>query len=59
MVWDLQRDPKERIDRPEWSGQPEFVKPGKYTVTLTYGKQPPIKQTIDVKLARGAEDEGS
>ena len=59
VVWDLQRDSKERIDRPEWSGQPEFVKPGKYTVTLTYGKQPPIKQTVEVKLAPGASDEGS
>ena len=59
VAWDLQRDPKERIDRPEWSGQPEFVKPGKYTVTLTYGKRPPIKQTVEVKLAPGAEDEGS
>jgi hypothetical protein len=59
VVWDLQRDSKERIDRPEWSGAPEFVKPGKYTVTLTYGKLPPIKQTVEVKHAPGAGDEGS
>jgi photosystem II stability/assembly factor-like uncharacterized protein len=59
VVWDLQRDSKERIDRPEWSGAPEFMKPGKYTVTLTYGKLPPIKQTVEVKWAPGAGDEGS
>jgi hypothetical protein len=58
VAWDLQRDSKERMPRPEWSNQPEFVKPGRYTVTLTYGKEPPIKQTVDVKLAPGTEDPG-
>ena len=56
VTWDLQRTPHERMPRPEWSDQPEFVKPGRYTVTLTYGKRPPIKQTVEVKLAEGTED---
>ncbi len=57
-VWDLERDPKERIGRPEWSNQPEFVKPGKYTVSLTYGKEKPVKQTLEVKVADGVADPG-
>ncbi|HEY2953904.1 MAG TPA: hypothetical protein VGK89_01500 [Candidatus Eisenbacteria bacterium] len=58
VVWDLQREARERIDRPEWSNQPEFVAPGRYTVTLTYGKQPPIKQKLEVKAAKGTLDPG-
>jgi hypothetical protein len=56
VTWDLQRPAVERIDRPEWSDQPEFVKPGTYTVTLTFGKQPPIKRTLEVRMAPGTED---
>src|SRR5437870_5223081 len=54
VAWDLQREPHERIERPEWSDQPEFAPPGKYTVTLTYGEQKPIKQTLDLRHAPGA-----
>jgi photosystem II stability/assembly factor-like uncharacterized protein len=56
VVWDLQREPTERLPRPEWGGQPEFVAPGKYTVKLTYGKQPEQKQTLLVRHAPGTAD---
>ena len=56
VVWDLQREPHQRIDRPEWNDQPEFAPPGKYTVTLTYGERKPIKQTLDLRHAPGAGD---
>ena len=56
VVWDLQREPRERIERTEWSGQPEFVRPGAYTVKLTYGKEPEQKQTVVVSLATGTAD---
>jgi hypothetical protein len=58
VTWDLQRDPKERIDRPEWNGQPEFVRAGTYTVTLTLGDLPPQKQKLQVRLAPGTADPG-
>ena len=58
VVWDLQRESSERIARPEWSDQPEFVPAGKYTVSLTYGDRKPIKQTIEVRLAPGAQSAG-
>ena len=54
VVWDLQREPHQRIDRPEWNDQPEFAPPGKYTVTLTYGERKPIKQALDLRHAPGA-----
>jgi photosystem II stability/assembly factor-like uncharacterized protein len=57
LVWDLQAgEPKDRIGRPEWSGQPLFVPPGRYTVSLTAGKRPPIKQTLEVRHAPGTAD---
>ncbi len=55
VVWDLQGEPKQRIDSPEWSNQPAFVRPGTYTVTLTRGKDRPLKQTLEVRVAKGAE----
>jgi photosystem II stability/assembly factor-like uncharacterized protein len=58
VVWDLQDDPKQRVARPEWSGQPEFVPPGKYTVTFAYGKVGPIKRTLVVRHAPGVADPG-
>jgi len=58
VTWDLQRDPKERIDRPEWNGQPEFVKAGTYNVSLTLGDLPPQKQKLVVRLAPGTADPG-
>jgi hypothetical protein len=56
IVWDLQREPKERLPRPEWGDQPDFVPPGTYTVKLTYGKQPDQKQTVVVRHALGTAD---
>ncbi|MBI3721488.1 MAG: hypothetical protein HY248_02960 [Fimbriimonas ginsengisoli] len=57
VVWDLQAgEERERISRPEWAGQPLFVPPGRYTVTLTTGKHPPIKQVIDVRQLPGTGD---
>ena len=58
MVWDLQGDPLTRISRPEWSNQPEFARPGSYTVTLTLGEGTPLKQKLVVRLAPGVADTG-
>ncbi len=58
VVWDLQRDPLTRISRPEWNDQPEFVRPGPYTVTLTPAEGAALKQTLVVKLAPGVADPG-
>ncbi len=58
VMWDLQGEAIGRIPRPEWSGQPEFVRAGTYTVTLTAGDGPEIKQKLVVKLAPGAADPG-
>jgi photosystem II stability/assembly factor-like uncharacterized protein len=56
VVWDLQaREPHERIGSLEWAGQPEFVAPGRYTVTLSAGEHAPIKQTLEVRWASGME----
>ena len=56
VVWDLQREARERIERTEWGSQPEFVPPGRYTVKLTYGKEPEQKQTVVVRHAPGTAD---
>jgi len=56
VMWDLQREPRERIERTEWGGQPEFVPPGTYTVKLTYGKEPEQKQSVIVRHAPGTAD---
>jgi hypothetical protein len=58
VVWDLQEDPKQRVGRPEWNDQPEFVPPGKYTVTFSYGDLSPIKRTLVVRHAPGVADPG-
>jgi hypothetical protein len=58
VVWDLQGEPKQRIGRPEWNDQPEFVPPGKYVVTFEYGKSHPIQQTLMVRHAPGVADPG-
>ena len=58
VVWDLQEDPKQRIARPEWSDQPEFVPPGMYTITFSYGNLEGIKRTLEVKHAPGIADPG-
>ncbi len=56
VVWDLQREPNERLARPEWGSQADFVPPGAYTVKLTYGKQPEQKQSVIVRHAPGTAD---
>ncbi|HYM82319.1 MAG TPA: hypothetical protein VEY91_13025 [Candidatus Limnocylindria bacterium] len=53
VTWDLQREPGERIPSPEWSGQPEFVAAGRYTVKMSYGKAPEQKQTLEVRPPSG------
>jgi photosystem II stability/assembly factor-like uncharacterized protein len=54
-VWDLQSEPLERIERPEWTGQPAFVAAGKYRVTLSMGSTT-IERTLEVRHAPGASD---
>jgi photosystem II stability/assembly factor-like uncharacterized protein len=56
VVWDLQREPSERLPRPEWAGQPDFVAAGTFTVKLTYGKQPEQKRSVIVRHAPGTAD---
>ena len=56
VVWDLQREPRERLARTEWGSQPEFVGPGTYTITLTYGKQPEQTQKLRVRHVPGTAD---
>jgi hypothetical protein len=51
ITWDLQREPKERMDRTEWQGQAEFVNPGRYKLRLTYGKEKPIDRLVEVRVA--------
>ena len=58
VTWDLQEDPKQRIERPEWSDQPDFVPPGRYTVTFSYGSRQEIKRTLEVSQAPGIADPG-
>jgi photosystem II stability/assembly factor-like uncharacterized protein len=55
VVWDLQGETRERIDRPEWANQPAFVPAGTYTVKLTMGKTS-IERKVEVKHADGASD---
>ena len=59
VTWDLQAgEPKDRIGRPEWGDQPQFVAPGRYKVTLTAGRAAPIQRTIEVRHApHGIADE--
>ncbi len=57
VMWDLQAgEPLQRIGRPEWNGQPEYVKAGTYTITFTCGDRPPVKHTLGVRHAPGVAD---
>ena len=57
VMWDLQAgDPKDRIARPEWAGQPLYVKPGRYTVSLSAEGVAPIKRTVAVREVPGTAD---
>ena len=54
VVWDLTAgDPKTRIPRTEYSGQPPLVKPGRYRVTLTAGRARVRTQWVEVRAVPG------
>ena len=54
LAWDLVAgEPKQRIRRPEWGGQPLYVKPGRYKLTLTAGKARPIERMLEVRAVDG------
>jgi photosystem II stability/assembly factor-like uncharacterized protein len=55
VVWDLQREPRERLALTEWGDQPQFVPAGSYVVKLTYGKLPEQKTSLVVRHAEGLE----
>jgi len=38
IVWDLQREPTDRVPDPSRMGAPQFVPPGEYRVTVSLGK---------------------
>jgi hypothetical protein len=55
VVWDLQAgDPKNRIHRDEWGGQPRYVDAGRYKVTLTAGKAKSIERMLAVRHLAGS-----
>ena len=58
IVWDLQRESRERLTRGEWGDQPEFVAAGRYTVKLSYGKLADQKAPLEVRYAAGVEAPG-
>ena len=54
VVWDLVAgDPKLRIRRTELSGQPQFVRPGRYKVSLTAGKAAAREHTLELHALPG------
>lgn len=58
VIWDLiPGDPKTRIGRPEWSGQPTYVRPGRYTVKLTAGKIKSIERVLEVRAVKGVHSD--
>lgn len=58
VTWDLVAgDPKERIRREQHAGQPQFVRPGAYKVTLTAGKAAAQERTLEVKALPGVYSE--
>jgi hypothetical protein len=50
VTWDLQGDPDTRMARADWQG-PIFVKPGRYTVKMTFGKMKEQKRDFRVRWA--------
>jgi photosystem II stability/assembly factor-like uncharacterized protein len=59
VVWDLQAgEPRQRIERPEWDDQPEYVKAGRYTVKLSCGPMKPRPRTLEVRVAPETADPG-
>jgi photosystem II stability/assembly factor-like uncharacterized protein len=55
VIWNLQGEPQQKIDRPEWNNQPLFLRAGTYTVSLKLGDRDPIKRTLVLRSAPGAE----
>jgi photosystem II stability/assembly factor-like uncharacterized protein len=54
VTWDLVAgEPRTRIGRREWLGQPGYVPPGSYKVKLTAGKAKPIEHSFDVRAVAG------
>lgn len=54
LTWDLVAgDPKQRIRRADWGGQPQFVAEGRYKVTLTVGKARAIDRELRVRAVPG------
>ena len=54
VVWDLVAgDPKTRIRRTEHSGQPAFVRPGRYRVAFKVGRAAPRRQEFEVRAVPG------
>lgn len=56
VMWDLQPERKDRMPRTEWGGQPAYVKPGRYQVKMTYGKEKPVERWLEVKAAPESQD---
>jgi photosystem II stability/assembly factor-like uncharacterized protein len=55
VVWDLVGgEPRTRIGRREWDGQPVFVPPGTYTVKLSAGKAKPLERALEVRAVPGS-----
>lgn len=54
VVWDLVAgDPKQRIGRREWAGQPARVPAGRYKVTLRAGAAKPVEREFAVRALPG------
>jgi hypothetical protein len=56
VTWDLQRESRERIDRPEWGDQPSFLPAGTYRVSLALGSAKGEPQKLVLRHAPGASD---
>jgi len=56
VTWDLQPDRKDRMPRTEWAGDPAYVRPGRYRLKLTYGKEKAIERWLTVKAAPESQD---
>jgi photosystem II stability/assembly factor-like uncharacterized protein len=54
VTWDLQAgEPRSRITRRESDGQPLYVRPGRYKITLMAGKSHPQSRTLEVRALPG------
>lgn len=59
VVWDLVAgEPRERVRRQEWVGQPQYVPAGTYRVTLGAGKAAPVTRPLEVKALPGTHAGG-